>query len=242
MTLIVGLRGAESVVLASDSQGTHGGMKQERRKLFKSGSLVWGTAGELAASQTLYTELEKVGLKPNPDRESAKAGIQRAMIATADQEVGPRPPGDGWFEGLFAWYSATERRTFLLRARHDGRVEFMPRYGAVGSSAQIGEVGFFGFSRSQFLDYETMSLEQTKMLTFMVAEDAVKASAKGVDLPIQAAVVSPEETAVLHDDELKAVNDTVTAFRMHQLDFLKRPEAPSASQSGPGLVPGERGT
>jgi hypothetical protein len=87
-----------------------------------------------------------------------------------------------------------------------------------------------------------MSLEQTKMLTFMVAEDAVKASAKGVDLPIQAAVVSPEETAVLHDDELKAVNDTVTAFRMHQLDFLKRPEAPSASQSGPGLVPGERGT
>lgn len=241
MTLIVGLRGAESVVLASDSQGTHGAMKQTRRKLFKSGSLIWGTAGELAASQTLFTELEKVGLGSHPDRDSAKAGIQQAIRATAAQEVGPRTAGDGWFEGLFAWYSAKDRRTFLLRARHDGRVEFMPLYGAVGSSAQIGEVGFFGFSRSQFLDYETMSLEQTKMLTFMVAEDAVKASAKGVDLPIQAAVARAEETTVLHDDELKAVNDTVTAFRMHQLDFLKRPEAPSTSRSGPGLVPGKRG-
>lgn len=82
MTLIVGLRGADGVALASDSQGTHGAMKHATPKLFKSrGGLIWGSAGPLAASQALYTELEKLGLEPNPSRETAKAGIRQAMRA-----------------------------------------------------------------------------------------------------------------------------------------------------------------
>lgn len=242
MTLIIGLRGADGVVLAADSQATHGALKQSRQKLFRLGSsLIWGTAGELAASQTLYTEMAKLNLGSSPDHETGKAGIKRAMLATSAQHPGGGDDGRARFEGLFAWYSAADQRTFLLRAGHDGRVEFMPKYGAIGSSRQLGEFGFFGFSRSEFLDYETLPMEIAKMLTYMVAEDAVRASAQGVDLPVQVAVASRGETAVLHDDELKAVSDTATAFRMHQLDFLKRPEGRSTSQGAPGLVPGQRG-
>lgn len=196
MTLIVGLRGADGVVLASDSQVTHGALKQSRLKLFRSKpGVVWGTAGETALSQDLYTELERVGLEPDLDRESTKTGIKKAMLAIQRQRSeGQRTE---WFEGLFAWYSRAEARTFLLLARQDGRVEFMPRYGTIGSSRQLGEIGFFGFSRSEYLDYETLPLEITKM------------------------------------------NDTVTAFRMHQLDFLKRPEGRTSHRGAPGRIPGE---
>jgi ATP-dependent protease HslVU (ClpYQ) peptidase subunit len=242
VTLIVGLRGADGVVLASDSQATHGALKQEQQKLFRSGKdLIWGTAGELAASQMLYTELERFRPDRDLDRETGKAWVKKATMATVEERTNSGPGNDEWFEGLFAWYSSGDRRTFLLHARHDGWIQFMPRYGAIGSSRQLGEVGFFGFSRSEFLDYGTLPLEITKMLTFMVAEDAVKASAKGVDLPIQVAVSTADATSVLHDEDLTAVKDTATAFRMHQMDFLKRPEGPSASRSAPGLIPGKRG-
>lgn len=44
MTLVVGLRGADGVVLASDSQATYGELKQSENKLFKmSYGVIWGS-------------------------------------------------------------------------------------------------------------------------------------------------------------------------------------------------------
>jgi hypothetical protein len=58
-----------------------------------------------------------------------------------------------------------------------------------------------------------------KMLTYMVAEDAVRASAQGVDLPIQMAV-------------------TVSGFQMKQLDFLKTKSDGGGGGSASGLILG----
>lgn len=241
MTLIVGLRGADGVVLASDSQGTHGALKRSTPKLFRSrAGLIWGSAGPLAASQTLYTELERLELQSNPSREAAKAGIRQAMLATA-AELGSSDGQAKRFEALFAWYGSEDRRCFLLQARNDGHAEFMPQYGAAGSSRQLAEFGFFGFSRSEFLDYKTLPLETAEMLAYMVAEDAVRASAQGVDGPIQLAIVREGQAAVLHDDELKPIRDTAAAFQMHQLDFLVREGKTGAAGAASGLVPDEGG-
>lgn len=242
MTLIVGLRCINAVVLASDSQGTYGGLKRPTPKLFKTRfGLVWGTAGPLSASQTLYTELDKLGLDPNPCREDAKAGIRQAVLATAREldESGSKSE-ESAFEGLFAWYDRGDHRNYLLRVRSNGDAEFMTQYGAVGSSKQIAEFGFFGFNRSEYLDYKTLPLETAKMLAHMVADDAVRASAQGVDGPIQLAVVTASESTVLRERELQPVRDTAAAFQMHQLDFLVREEGAKKTGPGTGLIPGKR--
>ncbi|HEY6550112.1 MAG TPA: hypothetical protein VIY71_02810 [Solirubrobacterales bacterium] len=239
MTLIIGLRGADGVVLASDSQGTHDALRRPTQKLFRSRcGLIWGTAGPLAGTQALYAEFEKLDLEANPRREDAKAAIARAIRASAARLITPDEEGQKWFEGLFAWFDAFDQRHYLLLARHDGHSEFMTPYGAVGSSSQLG---LFGFSRSAFMGYKTLQLETTKMLTYTVAEDAVTASAKGVDGPIQMAVASGGLASVLRDDELQPVRDTAAAFQLHQLDFLKRVGAPVDKSPPGGIVPGTRG-
>jgi hypothetical protein len=224
------------VVLACDSQGTKGELKHATRKLFKTkGGVIWGTAGQLAGSQTLYTELEQLDLEPNPRREDAKAAIRNAMRAATRELIPGRRNREEWFEGLFGWYDGTDKRHYLMLARHDGHVEFMTPYGAVGSSRQFG---LFGYSRSAFLDYDTLPLEIMKMLTYMVAEDAVRASAQGVDLPIQMAVVESGSATILHRDELQPIRDTVSGFQMKQLDFLKTKSDGGGGGSASGLIPG----
>lgn len=239
MTLIVGLRGADGVVLASDSQGTHGALRQSVAKLFRTSSgVIWGTAGPLAGMQALFTEFEKVALEPNPRREDAKAAIGEAMRASAAGLVKQAREQQEWFEGLFAWFDAADRRHYLLLARGDGHTEFMTPFGAIGSSRQLGH---FGFSRSAFMGYKTVQLETAKMLTYSVAEDAVKASAKGVDGPIQMAVVSGGSAAVLTDDEIQPVGDTAAAFQLHQMDFVKRVDGTEREGQRDGIIPGDRG-
>jgi hypothetical protein len=72
----------------------------------------------------------------------------------------------------------------------------------------------------------------------MVAEEVVKASSKGVDLPIQVATVSGGDTHMLRSDELDAINDTVNFFRGSQRDLLITAEPPADEGGIGGLKPG----
>jgi 20S proteasome alpha/beta subunit len=204
------------VVLASDSQGTHGELKQSHIKLFKTKhDIVWGSAGSLACTQDLYTALQAAGLSRSPNREEAKAAI-RAAMRTASANLDQTGEASR-FEGLFGWYSADERRHYLLWARQDGHVEFERPFGAIGSGSPLGR---FGFVRSEFLEYDALPLGVTELITHMVAEDAVRASAKGIDLPIQLAFACRGEAQVVQPDEVKGISDAVDAFRESQRDFL----------------------
>jgi 20S proteasome alpha/beta subunit len=216
VTLVLGLQGKECVVLASDSQATHGELRQSQAKLFKTKhGIVWGSAGPFASTQDLYPALEAAELSRNPDREAAKTAIRAAMrTATANLD----PTGDAArFEGLFGWYAAEEKRHYLLWARQDGHVEFERPFGAIGSGSPLGR---FGFVRAEFLEYEALPLDVTELVTHMVAEDAVRASAKGVDLPIQLAFACQGEAQVVQAQEVKGISDAVDAFRESQRDFL----------------------
>jgi 20S proteasome alpha/beta subunit len=235
VTLVVGLQGKDGVVLASDSQGTHGEIRQSQTKLFKTNyGLIWGSAGPFSGTQDLYTSLEGADLEPNPGREVTKAAIREAMLTAAANlgtGAGPSPP----FEGLFAWYDGVGDRHYLLWARQDGHVEFERPFGAIGSGSVLGR---FGFTRTEFLDFRALPLELTKMVTHMVAEDAVKASPKGVDLPIQIATASHRDIRILRSSEVSAIEDTVAFFRESQRELLITSEAPPADGGVAGLRPG----
>jgi ATP-dependent protease HslVU (ClpYQ) peptidase subunit len=217
VTLVVGARGADGVVLASDSQATYGELKQSQVKLFKmSYGVIWGSAGPSSATQDLYTALDATELPSNPCREEAKAAIQAAMrstIAKLPDEGGAKQA----FEGLFAWYDAKDDRHYLLRGTRNGHVEFDQTYGAIGSAENLGR---FGFTRTEFMRFRTLPLETTRLVTYMVAEEAVKASSKGVDLPIQLALVSRGEARVLSADEVEGTSNAVGFYRERQRELL----------------------
>lgn len=242
MTLVVGLRCGDSAVLASDSQATYGGLKRTAPKLFRSpAQIIWGTAGPLAAAQTLYTRLGELDLEENPRREDAKRGIKQAILATANDvgTSGSGGPASAHFDGLFAWYSAGEGRAYLLRVHSNGNMEFERQYSAVGSSKQLAEFGFFGLHRSEYLDYESLPLETAKMLVHIAADDAIRASAKGVDGPVQMAVVNASEATILEEEDLRPVRDTASAFRMYQADYLVRTDGGEGASETSGLIPSD---
>lgn len=235
MTLIVGLQGKDGVALASDSQGTHGEIRQSQPKLFKTTcGVIWGSAGPYAGTQDLYTSLTDIDLPPNPGREVTKSAIREAMLSTVGNlrpAAGPPPQ----FEGLFAWYDAADDRHYLLWARQDGHVEFERPFGAIGSGAVLGR---FGLATGEHLEYRTLPLELTKMVTHMVAEDVIKASPKGVDLPIQLATTSRGESRILTPSEVQATADTATFFRESQRELLLVSEPPTEEGTVDGLRPG----
>jgi 20S proteasome alpha/beta subunit len=217
MTLVVGLKGADGVVLASDSQATYGELKQSEQKLFRTSyGVIWGSAGPFSATQDLYSALEAADLPANPGREEAKAALQSAMGDTVEKlplDGGIKPP----FEALFAWYDATESHHYLLRGHRSGHVEFDPTYGAIGSASILGR---FGFTRTEFVRLPTLRLKTTELVAYMVAEEAVRASAKAVDLPIQIGFVSRGETRILRDDEIEKADGVANLYRERQRRLL----------------------
>lgn len=244
MTLITGLRCSDAVVLASDSQVTvEGGLKTTAQKLFCSRhGIIWGMAGPIAAAQAVAANFDQLIMESNPGRDTGRQGVKKVMLGAAGDMK--RPDGHmagGLFKGLFAWYAADDEKYYLLQARSDGTVELQEQgYGAVGSSSssELARFAFFGFSSSGFLEYDTLPLEAAKMLVHTVTNDAVNASAQGVGGPIQLAVATALGADVLAKADLKPVQDTAAAFKMHQADFLKRTEGPAESGTS-GLIPGD---
>jgi hypothetical protein len=233
VTLVVGLKGAAGVVLASDSQATHGAIRESRVKLFKTTcGVIWGSSGPFAGTQDLYTALEGMDLPPNPGREEAKRAIREAMTSAAER-LPVEGGGKARLEALFAWYDSQGKRHYLLWATQAVHTEFEPSFGAIGGVSTLGR---YGFSRSAFLRFDTLPLETTKMVTYMVAEEVVKASSQSVDLPIQIATVSRGDTHILRPDEVDAIHDTANFFRERQRDLLVTTEQ-SAGTSRKGIRP-----
>ncbi|HEX3172901.1 MAG TPA: hypothetical protein VHQ43_01615 [Solirubrobacterales bacterium] len=245
MTLITGLRCSDAVVLASDSQVTvEGGLKTTAQKLFCTRhGIIWGTAGPIAAAQAIEAHFNELIMDGNPGRDTGRQGVKQVMLAAAADMKGPDGhAAGGLFKGLFAWYSAEDQRYYLLQARSDGTVELQEQgYSAVGSpsSSELARFAFFGFSSSGFLEYATLPVEAAKMLIHTITNDAVNVSAQGVDGPIQLAVATATGAGVLEEADLKPVQDTAGAFKMHQADFLKRTDESGEEGGASGLIPGD---
>jgi 20S proteasome alpha/beta subunit len=227
MTLLLGLRCRDGVVLAADSQRTEGALRQPVPKLFTSPSgVIWGTAGSIAIQQELYAAINALSLTRNPGRQEARDAIVEAVVAARTRATSaieaPSPAAEA-VDGVFAWYSAADERTYLLRVLWSGHAEFARQYTAVGGPSQLAQ---FALSRSEHLVYATLPVEAAKMIVFNAADDVIRAAASGVAPPVQIAVVTASEATVMSTVEVRALEDTLAAFREHQAAFLVREEPP----------------
>lgn len=236
MTLVVGLRSNDTVVLASDSQRTEGGLREERPKLFVSrNGIAWGTAGSIPVQQELHGLIDALDLAPAMGRVATKDALMTAFAEAHTRTLGDaaaEAPG-GPLHGLFAWYSSEDRRTYLLRLLYGAPFELFPKYTAIGGPHLLAK---FAFSRGEHLGYDSLPPGGVRMVAYDVVDDVIRASSGGVALPVQMAQVTSTAIAIVPEDELRAVADTVAAYREYQRDYLRR-EEPIARRPDTGIRP-----
>lgn len=240
MTLVLGLRCRNGIVLASDSQRTEGSMRQHVPKLFTSPSgIIWGTAGTIAAQQELYAKMKTLAVEPCPTREAGRDAIVDALKAairiTAAHMDDPSPAATT-AGGIFAWYSHSDRRTFLLRVQHSGAFEFQPQYMAL-ASRHAQSLAQFALNRSEHLEYSSLPLEAAQMIAFSAVDDVIRGAVTAdVGGDVQIATVSDKQAYVLSPLQVRALEDTLGAFRTHQREYLVRTDD-SGSEPDTGVRP-----
>lgn len=208
MTLVLGLRCRDGVVVAADSQRTEQGFREEIPKLFVTASgIVWGVAGSIAIQQELRATLDELDLPLRPSRKQGRDAVATALRtavrqATAAIEQPTRTART--VHGIFAWHSDAEGETFLLRVLENGAAEPAQKYSAVGTPGAV-ELARFALSQSEHLGYGALRLEAATMVAFKVADDVIRASATNVGHPVQLATVTPTRHEVMAPADVQGV-------------------------------------
>ncbi|MDW5592718.1 hypothetical protein VSS74_00115 [Conexibacter stalactiti] len=219
MTILLGLRSGEGVVLAADSQRTEGAFRQRMQKLFVTRhGIGWGCAGNVAIQQDLAELLE--GIERNRSPAVVKQEIVAAMRestrrATSAIETPSRVALGA--VGLFAWYGAFDGASRLLRVSSEGHAEFAQTFTAGGGPTRLA---LFGLGRFEHVGFAELSLDAGKVVVATVTDDVIAASAHGVAAPIQLVTVTEREQFLLQDVDVEEVESAVDAFRAHQRQFL----------------------
>lgn len=219
MTILLGLRSGDGVVLAADSQRTEGVFRQRMQKLFVTGGgICWGCAGNVAIQQELTELLEAVELNRSPSvvkHEIVAAVRESARRATSAIDTPSRAALGA--VGLFAWYDEFGGTSQLLRVSSEGHAEFAQTFTAGGGPMRLA---LFGLGRFDHAGFAGLSLEASKVVVAVVTDDVIAASAHGVAAPIQLATVTAREQNLLPGVAIEEVESAVDAFRAHQRRFL----------------------
>jgi len=214
MTLVLGLRCRDGVVLAADSQRTEGPLRESVPKLFTSPSgVIWGTAGSIAIQQELFAAMHDLAVERQPTREAGREAIVEAVARATEAATGQMSdatPAAFAVEGMFGWHSAAEGRTFLIRVLGNGGFEWHRQFTAIGSPAMLAR---FALNRTTYYEYATLPLEAAKMVAFGATDEVIRSASTGVALPVQMAVATADGSEVLSPMAMRGQEDTVAAFR-----------------------------
>jgi len=190
MTLILAIDCADGMILASDSQGTLGPVRQDWEKVFtQHNNMAWGGAGNLGIVQRVreyinsnYSNAAYFNTMP-PDQIKAKVSeavakvvrpmlVDRRLIAT-DNEL---------TEYLFVGHSS--RGSFVIKVDPNlTDCDYITTgYAAIGS---IGVLPLVALSNLSHFDVRNRTLPEVKLIAHRVMGDAIRVASTGVALPIQ---------------------------------------------------------
>lgn len=236
MTVVLAIRSAEGVVLASDGQVTADTAGQPTRaparKLFEvGGRLAWGAAGSAGLQQTLRAEL--AGLNGYAtDAERLRQRLASIVIPIQQQGLTHYVPHPGTdppeLAVIFCWCDGDGPRILEI-PRTGSDHQFHDRYCAIGSGDIFAR---FAMASVAHLDTRELTLEQAKMVAFKAIADAIEVAAFFLGPPIQLYVVGQDGTRLVPTEEVaNGLADSVEAWKERQREALGPLAAASRSPS-----------
>jgi len=231
MTLIVGLRAKNGVILASDGQVTDGYVRSTTTKVKQLNSCtLWSASGELALIQRVE---EHIGALPDREqplsnlRDSLAQAVRRAvegliLLDFRTQFMGNRAadllalhPG----EFVFAEWRQTQAggKGRLLHIKANGTTEWIEeRPYAIGTGAL--------FAYALLNKYEGVDLDRSmaELLALKVVGEAINVGSWGLGPPIDIWRVSANGVARLDDAQIADLKYAADALREEELDIFRR--------------------
>jgi 20S proteasome alpha/beta subunit len=228
MTLIVALKAADGVALVSDGQATVTdnavGTRTDANKLDDLHGLVaFGCSGYSGLQQRVARAL-KLGITPEQCRLPIDElrpllfavinGVQKEACAEHVPVHDDALPAH--LEILFAGYSGGEAWVYEIGVLGHDEVHM---HGEAISHARH----FPAYLIVSTLHYNLSArgVEQVKILAYRAVADAIKTDATALGPPIRAYVVTKEGAERLDDVRLRAIEDTLNAWKQQEHDIFR---------------------
>ena len=229
MTVVVAVRCPDGVVLATDSQATSqmiGGipMKISAKKIARLGKhVVYGGTGGQGAGQRVHTALQGQAAKMNAAKPQAEtAAVIRAAVNPIQQQVRnewvqiPNSQPEMW-GGIFCGWS--KEGPWIFEIDLNGASQFHEPFAATGSGHAVAHAALMNVAH---FDVAHQSLEGAKAIAYRAIESTCAASAWGVGMPVQLAIVTNDGVQELVDGEEThtELQDLVDLWKAKEVETL----------------------
>jgi 20S proteasome alpha/beta subunit len=248
MTVILGLRCAEGLLLATDTQATAqiaGGVpvKEEAIKVERVGpNILMGGTGAQGCSQRVSAGLNQHLKHLAPDKSKAIAANVIHQVANQVQKAsrdafvqygqGAQPESWG---GIFVGWSSDG--PWIVEVDLNGGWQFHERRASTGSGYAFASLAM-GFVRHH--DVPGLNLDAAKAIAYRAIETTCLVSAYGVGLPVQMGVVTVVGATVVPTEEIRELEEFVNLWRGREREVLgalvPQPDAPDEA---PGAEPSD---
>jgi proteasome beta subunit len=233
MTLIIGLRCCDGVILGSDSQVTRGtrGHRHARptQKVYEARPgflLAWAGAQDVAQGFALRLARAE-DLSPAHDRLETKTRLHEIQgEVRADPSI---EDASNHLELLIAWWSGHEHKPVALHLFSGGRAEWVGTWAFGGVERGIDNASF-AVGAMRHIDPAQLSLEQAKIVALKVLRDAIETNVEGIGGAPQMGTAQASGVHVVNEAERRGLDDTVDLWEAQCAELLTGVgESPSAS-------------
>jgi proteasome beta subunit len=228
VTVILALRSAEGLVLATDSQATqqmpgNAPVKLDAVKLVKHGDhILWAGTGAQGCNQRVDLLLTENREMIESDRTmhsigSAIHGCGNEVQKASHRSFVPYNPGvqqESW-GGIFCGVAADG--LFIVEVDANGGWQFHPDVAATGSGYAFA---FLAAGSVKHHNVASKSLDHAKALAYRAIEMTCNTAAFGVGLPVQLGVVTEAGAEILSEAEITGLKETVNLWKQAEVDAL----------------------
>jgi proteasome beta subunit len=229
VTVVVAVKCADGVVLATDSQGTTqmvGGMpmKLPAKKIGRLGKhVVFGGTGSQGAGQRIQAALENQASKLNVGkRQSEIAEIIRRTANPLQKQIRqewvelPKTEPESWGAIFCGWSSDGP---WIFEIDPTGPSQFQDPFAATGSGHPLAHTALVSVAH---FNVAQQSLAGAKAIAYRAIENTCLAAAYGVGMPVQLAVVTKDGTEEINtgDPGHTELSDLIDLWKMKEVETL----------------------
>lgn len=233
MTLIVGIRAQDGVVIGSDSQVTAGAVRYCDTKIFQlNDKAVWGASGELALVQRLVEKIDGLPQKDHPlailrdlltgfVKEAVESLLKldfRTQFSAGNPEsLLSLHPGDF----LFAEYRPPSPPR-ILHIMSNGTPEWVgASFAATGNGAVFAHALLVKYSAGK------IPCDKAKLLAYKVIEEAIEVGGYGLGPPIAIWEITAGGVKQSTAEDIAALEDAAHVLREQEVSLLLEPQSSS---------------